>query len=250
MRRIGRDLHEEPSEFQPTIWSCLDRAQRGEKDAIERVYRQYRRPVFLFLSRRMAAGADAEALADDVMQTILRPEFLAGADRSKGRFRDLLLAVTRNTLGNAARRERARKRGGGRRPVSLEEIASAVPASEDERRDFDHFYAEELMQGARDLLREDDARRGGQDLEILGMYYDQGLPQAEIAARTGRSVATLNTTLDRARKRLRKHFIGLLRLVCSTPGEVEEELNYLLTVYADRRRTRVSPDPPGSRGRD
>ncbi len=87
----------EPSSFQPTVWTMIDRAKSGDTGARAGVYVAYRRPVVRFLEKRLPSGplCDAEALADDVMMGILNPRFLAQADRAKGRFRDLLLAVTR-----------------------------------------------------------------------------------------------------------------------------------------------------------
>ncbi len=234
MRPIVTDPSDEPSNLFLTVWSRLDRARKGDPKAIEGVYKQYRRPVFLFLSRRLPPRMDAELIADEVMDTVLRPSFLAKADRSKGRFRDLLLAVTRNVMGNAVRKERAARRGGRHHSVDFDEVSHALAAPREERVDFDRFYAEEVMLGAREALREEAARRGRPDVELLEMYYDQGLTQAEIAQRTRRNIDAVNTGLDRARKRLKEHFVRLLRLVCSTPEELRDETAYLLSIYARR----------------
>lgn len=224
----------EPSRFLPTVWTRIGRAAAGQPDAGAEIYRQYRQPVALFLARRLPAGVDAELVADEVLLDVLDPAFLVQADRTRGRFRDLLLACARHRLFNASRKARTERRGGGRARVSLEAAAALPTPSRRERAEFDRFYAVQVLEEATARLRADAQRRGSAEADVLSLCYREGLSQEEMAARLGRTVATVNTLLDRARRRLKEHFRDVLRLVVSSPEELEAEERRIRGILSTR----------------
>lgn len=226
----------EPSQFLSTVWSRLKLAAERDPEAQAQLYRQYRRPVLRFLDRRVARGVDAELLADEVMQAMLDPAFLRDADAAKGRFRDLLLAMTRHALFNAGRKERAEKRGGGRARVSLGDLIADPPADDEERLDFDHLYAKEVIALARERLEEQAKTRGSPEARVLALYYEEEKTQQEIAGEMSLSVAAVNTHLHRARERLGGCLRDVLTPFASTAEELEGEIRHLLGILGRRGR--------------
>src|SRR6185312_16803316 len=51
---------------------------------------------------------------------LLEKDYLRSIDRAKGRFRSILLAASSHFLANQRDQDAARKRGGGRPPVSID----------------------------------------------------------------------------------------------------------------------------------
>lgn len=222
----------EPSDFLPTDWSLLRQAASGDAVARDTLYRLYRRPVYHYLRRRAPALVDAEALADRVMESILAPGFLAPVAPARGRFRDLLFAMSRHALMNAKRKEHAavrRPRGG---LVSLQDLEGDPAASDEDRADFDLFYAREVMEAALEAL---EAKRG-REAEALRLRYFEERSQAEIAARLGVTVAVVNNHIARGRERLRKLLEEVVAPVCRAPEEVGAEIDFLIDVLARRGR--------------
>jgi DNA-directed RNA polymerase specialized sigma24 family protein len=73
--------------------------QRPERARAE-VFTRYRTPVFNFLRNRGLSEHDAEDVAQDVFLRVCREDFLKKLDRNRGKFRSLLLAVTRHVMLN------------------------------------------------------------------------------------------------------------------------------------------------------
>lgn len=236
MARTDQPPSGEPSRFVSTVWSQLRLAAEREPDAQARLYKQYRRPVLKFLEKRVSRDVDAELLADEVLESMLEPSFLGQADAAKGRFRDLLLAMTRHAMFNAGRKARAEKRGGGRGRVSLDELTSDPPANEDDRLDFDRLFAKEVIAHARERLQAEAASRKSPEAEVLRLFYDGGKSQKEVAEALRLSEAAVNTHLDRARKRLGRHIRDVL-LPIVPEAEVEGEIGHLLGVLSRRGRS-------------
>src|ERR1043165_1808720 len=98
-----------------SIWTGSLSVKNDPERVKDLVVRRYREPVVEFLRMKGLSHEDAEDVAQDVFIQICREEFLQKADREKGKFRTLVLAVTRNLLAffhryqMAERRDRRRK---------------------------------------------------------------------------------------------------------------------------------------------
>lgn len=226
----------EPTRFMTTQKSCILRAQGGDAAARDRIYTLYRRPVSLFLARKLPRGleAEAEGITDEVMMDVLSTTFLARVDFKKGRFRDLLLAWTRHRMYNEIRRWRAKMRD-RRREVALSDLGADEPPSAEESKIFARFYAQEVLAAATALFEDDAARRDSDEPRALRLAYRGGRSQAEIARELGKPVAAVNTLIDRARKQVGRHLEDVLRLVCTTDEEVKDEIRYLMGVLGSGR---------------
>ena len=75
---------------------------------------------------------EAEDLAQEVFLRLFKDGVLEQADRSKGRFRHLVLAVTKNVVGNHLTYIRAKKRGGDAVKSALGDMEVAIPEPDPE----------------------------------------------------------------------------------------------------------------------
>lgn len=217
---------EEPSSFLTTVWTRLSLAAKEDRAARDEVARLYWRPIARFVRHR-APELEAEEVAHDVLLTILKPAFLAKADRAKGRFRDLLLAVTRHAVRNAWRKQERAPR-----TVSFDALVAEPAAPRAERRDFDRLYAQEVLETAIERLRAECKRTRSPQVDVLHLFYRMKLSQPEIAARLDRTEDTVNNHLHRGRARLGELLREVLSLVCSTEEELGEEIGHLFGGWA------------------
>ena len=98
---------------------------RKRATAWEDLYRIYCYPVYAFIRRRGHLRPQAQDLTQDFFVHMIERGTLGRAEREKGRFRTFLLAALEYFLVDAARRESARKHGGGCRFVFLDDPDAA-----------------------------------------------------------------------------------------------------------------------------
>src|SRR5262245_42719340 len=104
------------SAFPTSHWSLIARAGDSDagaaREALAELCRRYWYPIYAFVRRQGASNHDAEDIAQGFIAHLLGNELIAGADRSRGRFRTYLLACCKNYIANYKRAARAGKRGG------------------------------------------------------------------------------------------------------------------------------------------
>ncbi len=209
--------------FHTTLWTEVLLA-REHGTALDRVFGRYRDPVCEFLQGQGLQAADAEDVAQEVFQRIFERELLHGADRAKGRFRSLLMAIARNVLAEHRRRQAALKRGGGKAPAPLLPDDAAAPQEEE---GFDRIWVANLLGQAVEAASEEDRARGARHVEVLLEGALHGVPQAEIARRLGIEVQDVKNWTHRARKRVSAHLVRLVKEYSSSPEEYGEELRII-----------------------
>ena len=177
-----------------TVWSTLLKVRREPERVKDLVVRRYRQPVYEFALRQRLAPEDADDVAQEVFLRVCREDFLEKADRARGKFRTLLLAVTKHVIGSMRRRENAGKRD-RRRRVPLEDFdIPAEPAGDPE---FDRLWARNLVSKALERLK-DDATIPAYRLKL------QGKTTREIAEALGRKETDVTNHVHRAAERLRR----------------------------------------------
>src|SRR2546429_6649958 len=123
-----------PERFAPTRWSvvlsCADPALGDEavRQALAELCKTYWRPVFAFICRQGHSVPEAQDLTQDFFVMVLKGRLLECADRSRGRFRSLVLKALQNFLRDAAERRRAQKRGGEVQFVSWDDWMAEAPS--------------------------------------------------------------------------------------------------------------------------
>ncbi len=198
--------------FPTTLWSTIVERPR---DAREAVFVRYREPVLAFIRNQGFAAHDAEDLAQEVFLRVCQEGFLRDADRTKGRFRSLLLAVTRHVI------QHERERRG--RPVPP---APAPAASEDAA--FDTLWLSNLVTLALKRLAADAVPGGPRAYEAFTLHKHQGLTYRQIADKLGVSLDDVRNWIHAAKSKLKKLIADEIRAYCSSQGELDDELAQLL----------------------
>ena len=197
-----------------TVWSTLLKVRRDPARVKDLVVRRYRQPVYEFALLRGLEPEDADDVAQEVFLRVCREEFLEKADRTRGRFRTLLLAVTKHVISALRRRENAGKRD-RRRRVSLEDFdVPEEPPGEDP--EFDRLWARNLVEKALDRLK-DDPTIPAYRLKIQGRSY------REIAKELGRKETDVTNHIHRASERLRREIRKMVSEY-SSDGDVPSEI--------------------------
>jgi RNA polymerase sigma-70 factor (ECF subfamily) len=206
--------------FPTTIWTTIRRAGDADPEALAEVAERYRPPVLSFIRHKGFRGADGDDLCQEVFLRILQGRVLARADRARGRFRSLLLAVTTNVI-----RDRLRKR------TDVPRAEIDPPAGRDEA--FDEAWALHLAERA--MMR----------LQAQGSPYYDVLAAHLLGEKQDRNRLWI------ARRKLAALIRHEVAETCAGQAEVEEELAYLARYLRPRgkpvRQSRPNgEDEPGT----
>lgn len=229
-----------------TDWSAVrragDLAAPGNADALEALCRAYWQPLYAFARRKGYSPEDACDLTQGLFADLLTREGFAKADPNRGRFRTFLLASMGNHLSKHAEQQSAQKRGGGVLPISLDAhegedffLLESGERFEPERL-FDRRWAQQLSKLALDRLGDETDLEGvpGRFDRLRRYLLAEPEPGAyeATASELGLSVNGVKTAV----RRLRLRFGAILReevaRTVAEPGDVEDELGYLLSVLS------------------
>jgi RNA polymerase sigma-70 factor (ECF subfamily) len=240
-----------PREFVTTRWSLILSAANGSeeqkaRDALAELCRTYWRPVFLFVCRRGYSTEDAQDLTQDFFVTILEHNWLQRADRSRGRFRSLLLRSLQNFLINAAEKTHAHKRGGNVEFISWDDWAAEapsqlfhsaqVPDSLPPERLFDLTWATTVVERAFQRLREECESKGKLWLfQALSSHLTDErdeLSYANLSAELGMAETAVKKQLHNMRQRYRSLLRDEVSQTVEDPADVDDEIRYLCATLA------------------
>jgi RNA polymerase sigma factor (sigma-70 family) len=224
------------AEFPSTMRTLIHRAGAGDRGALERLSTLYREPVYTYLRNQGLKDADAEDVTQQVFETILEDGVFAKWDASKGRFRHFLVGLVRNVAKDRLRREGAKKRGGGKRRISIDTsgpdgdapISARVskPAGDDE--EFDKLWMLNLVRHALEGLKVECVRQKVRYHEALERYVFGSQSYTVVAKEMGVQVHDVKNWIHRARARLVPHVQRLILETCRDPGEYQDEQKYLM----------------------
>ncbi len=213
--------------FDTTRWSLIKAAQAGDASALETLGRRYRAPVVSYLRRR-GFVEDAEDLAQEVFLRLFGKGLLGRAAPFQGKFRGLLLGVTRNVVGDHLRRQNAKKRGGGA-VQALGDRDLEVVASEAEDPEFDEEWMQHLLQlGLARLAREHPNYH-----EALERFHLRRETQPTVAKAMGKSVRDVKNYVHRGKKKLGVYLREEVWNYCTAQPEFTSELEHLRRFVGD-----------------
>jgi RNA polymerase sigma-70 factor (ECF subfamily) len=210
------------TEFQSTLWTLIRGADRGDEAALREFALKYRAPVVAYIARRGLAR-EAEDLAQEVFVRLFEDRVLSKADPSRGRFRSLVLAVTRHVMGHHRERQGAQKRGGGY-VRSLEGQDVALPEADE---GFDREWVAHLLEVALSRL----AREHPNYHDALRRFLLEGSSCAEIASALGKSEGDIHNYVRRGKAKLADYLRDEVRDYSATRDEYEEELRSLSRLF-------------------
>ena len=201
------------ADFPSTMRTLIHRAGEGDRAALERLSTIYREPVFSFLRNQGLKDADAE----DVTQQVL-------------------VGLIRNVAKDRLRREGAKKRGGGKKRLSIDTagpegetpISARVtkPMRDDE--EFDKLWMLNLVRHAMEGLKGECVRQKVRYHEALERYVFGSQSYTVVAKEMGVQVHDVKNWIHRARARLVPHVQRLILETCRDPGEYQDEQKYLM----------------------
>jgi RNA polymerase sigma-70 factor (ECF subfamily) len=214
----------DPLDFATTQWTRIRLAREKDRDSREAIARTYRAPIYNFILSRGFAEADAEDLAQETFLEVFREGFLEGADRARGRFRALLLAVTRHVIARAKRRAGAAKRGGGR---DAEPLDPDLPGGDLRDEEFDRLWVQDLVRRALERIEREESRDGAIGAKALKLVVFRGRSYEETAKALGVKLHDVKNAIHRSRARLRAAVKELVAEYAGSRGEYEDEVAYL-----------------------
>jgi RNA polymerase sigma-70 factor (ECF subfamily) len=232
--------------FTATHWSVVLAARDGDstraRAAMEALCRAYWYPLYAFVRRMGRSPHDAEDSVQGFFAVCLEKNYLAAAQKEKGRFRSFLLLALKRFLAKERDKSRAHKRGGGQKPIALDSLSAeqryAVEPAEHLSADklFERRWALTLLELVLSRLRDEQAAAGRlgafEELKEFLLAGGRGTPYQEVAARLGLSEGAVKVAVHRLRQRFRELLEEEIGNTVADPEEVEEERRYLLAVLS------------------
>ncbi|HSH38691.1 MAG TPA: hypothetical protein VK993_07890 [Chthoniobacterales bacterium] len=241
-----------PLGFSTTRWSLIISGSQVESDAraaqkaLAELCHTYWRPIFSFVCRRGHSPEEAQDLTQDFFAMMIRENWLKHADRSRGRFRSLLLKSLQRFLQDERDKARAQRRGGhlqfvawddwmAESPSQLRVSANTVDKLAPEQL-FDFRWAATVVEQAlRNLSDECEAKGRRRLFEVLSPHLAAHQPETCYAS-LARTLGIGEGTVTRQLYNLRLRYRWLLRREVSKTvsdlTQVEEEIRYLCAALA------------------
>lgn len=229
--------------FVTTRWTVVltaaQSASAGSMEAFGQLYRDYWPALYAYVRRRGYPPTEAEDITQDFFIALLEKDRLRNVKREGGRFRAFLLAALRNHLANVWDRAQTVRRGGGVRPLALDEASAEAQyqlAGEGLPPEslFDRQWALSLIEIARRGLEAELTSAGKGDFYRLAAPLVWDDPSArgygELAAECGLSEGALRVAVHRLRHRFGERLRAEVARTVEDPAEVPTELRHLIAV--------------------
>jgi RNA polymerase sigma factor (sigma-70 family) len=238
--------HGAAAAFAETRWSLILTAASHDSNsariALEKLCRTYWMPIYAYIRRRGYSPEDAQDLTQSFIARLLERRWVADADRTRGRFRTFLLTALSRFLADAWDKLRAKKRGGGLRPVPLqldtaetryghEPADNSTPEQSFERR-WALTLLETVMQRLQAQYERDDKAELFRILSPSLIGDRDSLPYAILAKQLNLNEGSVKVAVHRLRKRYREFLLSEIAETTSRPEEVNDELRHLFRVLA------------------
>lgn len=232
--------------FAPTRWTVVLTAGQSDttraEEALARLCEAYWYPLYAYVRRRGHRPEDAQDLTQEFFAQLLAHNWIARADRQKGRFRSFLLMAMGRFLANQWDKNRALKRGGAARIVSLN-LDSAETRYGQEPADtstpeqaFEKQWALTLLDSVLQQLRAEYEGEGKRALfdalkpSLVGAR--EGQPYAELAASLSMTEGAVRVAVCRLRERYRERLKEEIAHTVASPADVDAEVRHLFRVMA------------------
>jgi RNA polymerase sigma factor (sigma-70 family) len=234
--------------FTPTHWSVVLAAgghtdSTSARDALERLCRNYWVPIYAFVRRQGHNPHDAEDLTQEFFARLLEKNYLADADRAKGRFRSFLLASLKHFLANEWDKAKAQKRGGGRVLISIDadametafgaELAHELTADKIFERRWALALLDQVLRRLREEYTCDCKQKQFEQLKQTLTEASRSVPYAEIATRLGTSEGAVKVAVHRLRQRYRELLRAEIADTVASPAEIDDEIRNLFAALAN-----------------
>jgi RNA polymerase sigma-70 factor (ECF subfamily) len=209
------------------------------RESLAELCGNYWYPLYAYIRRRGYQPEQARDLTQDFFARVIEKGLLAEADPTRGRFRAFLRTVCAHFLSNRRDWDQARKRGGGRSPVSIDSVDAEGRYSREladeltPERIFDRSWALTLLGRVLDQLgREyDEAGKAATFEGLRGLLA--GDPEvdsyAAVAARLGSSEGAVRVAAHRLRRRYGELLREEIAATLAEPADVDDEIKALFS---------------------
>jgi RNA polymerase sigma factor (sigma-70 family) len=232
--------------FATTRWSVVLTAQDKQssrcRQAMDGLCRTYWYPLYAFVRRQGCTADEAADFTQGFFARCLEKDWLDSVDQSKGRFRNFLLASINHYVSNERARQRAKKRGGGKRIFSLDiETAETRYRIEPETTTtpeqlFERQWALALLDTVlKDLQQKytDEGKAAAFDfLKPCLIGQTTSLPCSELAQKLQCTEGAVRVMIHRLKKRYRDLLRQHIAHTVATPEDVEAEMQHLRTILS------------------
>jgi len=212
------------------------------EQALNQLCRTYWYPLYAFIRRKGHSPHDAQDLTQAFFARLLEKNYVAQADRERGRFRTYLLAALTHFLADEWDKARRLKRGGGREFVSfdaasaeeryrLEPIDQLDAAKLYERRWVTTLF-DQVLARLEQEFRDSDKRELFDCLKSSLLADSDSPSYAVLGRRLGLKEDAVKQAVHRMRRRYRELFREEIAQTVAGPGEVEDELKHLFAVLS------------------
>ena len=239
---MSAEPSQEPRQFHTTRWTLVASAAEGEgqdaSEALAELCTAYWYPLYAFLRRRGSDEHEAADLVQGFFAELIEKDYVAQADRERGRFRGFLLVSLQHYASKQRAKERAQKRGGGRvhLPLDFEEgeqryrlepVDELTPEAIFERR-----WALTLLERTMERLAAYYAGGGpekAERFETLKPCLSGGAaPYRDLGLRLGISETAVKVAVHRLRARYRDHLRQEIAETVFDPAEIDDEIRRLM----------------------
>lgn len=228
-------------QFATTRWSLVSAAAGGDREeakaALATLCQTYWLPLYHFIRRQGHDAAAAEDLTQGFFAQLLARDDWGTLSREHGRFRSFLLASLKHFVCNEWDRQRAIKRGGGQRTLSLDFAAAdsrcvlEPAAGRTPEEEFDRQWALALLDRVRQRLGEQYAAAGKQrQFEALeGLLTGEGVEASyrELAQQLEMTEGAVKVAVHRLRRRFGELLRQEIAETVSSETDVNDELRLL-----------------------
>ena len=211
-------------------------------EAMTQLCRTYWYPLYAYVRRQGHGPHDAQDLTQAFFERLLEKNFLAQVQRDKGRFRSFLLASLKHFLANEWDRERAWKRGGGRKLIALDDDSAESRYKLEPKDDlsadriYERRWALTLLDKVLGTLRaEYEADGKAHVFERLKEYLSArrtSVSYAHAAEKLGMNESAIKVAVHRLRKRYRELLRAEIAHTVATASEIDAEIRYLFAVLS------------------
>jgi RNA polymerase sigma factor (sigma-70 family) len=230
--------------FVTTHWSVVLTAGQKESphaaEALENLCRVYWYPLYVYVRRQGNNPQEAQDLTQDFFSRFLGKNYLARADRDRGKFRTFLLRSLQNFLINEWKREGRLKRGGGVEFLCIDaniaehQYATEPATASDPEVAYEERWAVTLIERVLTTLRQeyDGAHRARlfDELKCFIWGDKSAASYAEIARDLSLTEGNVKVAVHRLRQSFRERLRAEVAHTVSRPEDIDEELRHLISV--------------------
>lgn len=230
--------------FPATRWTMVVASRGSDTNAhraLEDLCRSYWYPIYSFAREMNLSPADAEDAAQNLFQRLVDKDITSQVEPGSGKFRSYLMACLKNEIRRRHRWETQKKRGGGARVFSFDQMQAEGRFSADSvegetpRHAFERRWATALLDSALARLGREYERRNElplfKALSPLLVDADHGTDYKSVAKQIDKSEGAVRVAVFRLRKRYRRAIHDEIRDTVASPEEEESEIEALFSAF-------------------